>query len=1019
MGDISEGSKVTRQAPVDGVDDMLSLFAASGETGRQMLTVDWAATPLGPVQGWPQSLRTAVSIVLASRHPLLIWWGPELVMLYNDALAPSLGGKHPASVGRPGQEMLAEMWDVIGPMLHGVLSDGKATWRYDEPLPMDRRGFLEDTYWTYSYSPILDESGAVAGVFTATSETTDRVLRERRLGILQELAHAGDGARSRETVCEATVRVLGRHPTDAAFAAVYLADEDGVLRLVTRTPDAPSDLPATQEANSPVWPLLRALADTRLTVVETAAGSAALVPVLPPGGIGAGGVLVVGLEPTVHFEVEYERFLEAVAGRLANALADVEAYMAQRMRAEALAELHRARSEALAKEHLIADELQRSLLPAELGKPEGLEVAVHYRAGVEGTQVGGDWYDVIDLGGGRTGLVIGDVMGRGVQAAAVMGQLRTAIRAYAMLDLSPGTVLELLDRLVLGMSGDHIATAVYAVYDASDGSLTYANAGHPPPLLHAEGQAEALRGDSSPPLGTGYRVAPTEERLVPPAGSLLALYTDGLVEQRGQDLEEGISALRGQLDSAACREGPFIAEPARMVDRLRPGGVAEDDDIALLLVRMNASAHAEVEERATVLPAEHLSVRTARRFVQELVTDAGRLEWEEAAVLAVSEVVTNAVLHGHTSVHLSARAYPDRLYVAVRDLNPSLPLHRPQDEDATTGRGIALVEAVTSSSGVEELGAEGKVVWFTVGAPEPADAVTRRAPAAAAASSHQTVVLRSLPATLWLAARQHHDTLLRELALTQPRGSARRLSDADAARRRISEALDRALVVAKGRGETRAPLPSGHPGRLPEVPAVLHLAIDVPAEAGHQYAALQDALDQAERLAASGRTLARPGLPEIVAVRDWACEQVIAQLAGAPPSPWTGLDTEHFTAEPPGQDLTFPEWNTEVLLNEGRWGVVADDANRILGISPALAELFGWDAEDLVGRRVVALVPPRFREAHVAGFTRHLTTGEAHAIGVELQLPVLRADGTELVCTFLIEARSTGGRTVYVAWITP
>jgi len=1011
---------VARDASVEQVDEMLSLFAVSGETGQHMLTVDWAATPLGPVEGWPQSLRTAVSIVLPSRHPLLIWWGAELVMLYNDALAPSFGAKHPECVGKPGHEMFAEMWDVIGPMLHSVLSDGKATWRYDEPLPMDRRGFLEDTYWTYSYSPILDEAGAVAGVFTATSETTDRVLRERRLAILQELAHAADGARSRETVCEATVRALGRHSTDVAFAAIYLTDDQGFLRLAGRTPGAPADLPVTPQPDGLDWPLQRALVDARLSLVETPAGRAALIPVLPPGGNGAGGLLVIGLGPTVYVEAEYERFLEAVAGRLANALADVGAYTAQRLRAESLAELHRARSEAAAKEHMIADELQRTLLPAELGEPAGLDVAVHYRAGVEGTQVGGDWYDVIDLGGGRTGLVIGDVMGRGVQAAAVMGQLRTAIRAYAMLELPPSRVLELLGRLVQGMPGDHIATAIYAVYDASDGSLTYANAGHPPPLLHAEGRASALVGEISPPLGAGHAVPPTEERLVPPPGSLLALYTDGLVEQRGQDLEEGISALRDQLDSAARREGTFTAEPARIVDRLRPGGVTEDDDIALLLVRVDPSAHPEVVERATILPAEHLSVRTARRFVQEIIDDAGRPEWQEAAILAVSEVVTNAVLHGHTSVHLSVRAYPDRLHVAVRDLNPSLPLHRPHDEEATTGRGMMLVEAVTSSSGVEELGAKGKVVWFTVGAAEPAASGTLSARSEpAAAKSHQTIVLRSLPATLWLAARQHHDTLLRELALTQPRGSAGRLSDADAARRCISEALDRALVVAKERGETRAPLPSDHPGNLPEVPAVLHLTMEVPPEAGHQYAALQDVLDQAERLAASGRTLARPGLPEIVAVRDWACEQVIAQLAGTPPSPWIGMDAERFTAGPHGQDLSAPDWDPQVLLDTERWGVAADDANRILGISPALAETLGWDSEDLVGQRVVALVPPRFRESHVAGFTRHLTTGEAHAIGVELQLPVLRADGAELVCTFLIESRSSGGRTVYVAWITP
>lgn len=164
------------------------LFAGGGEMGRLMAAHPWADSPLGPPHAWPQSLRTAVGICLGSRFPMVLWWGPDLRLIYNDAWRPSLGTlKHPA-VGKPGREVWAEIWHLIGPMLEGVLASGEATWSADMLLPMDRYGFLEETYWTYSYSPIRDEAGRVGGVFTAVTETTLRVVGERRLRTLRELA---------------------------------------------------------------------------------------------------------------------------------------------------------------------------------------------------------------------------------------------------------------------------------------------------------------------------------------------------------------------------------------------------------------------------------------------------------------------------------------------------------------------------------------------------------------------------------------------------------------------------------------------------------------------------------------------------------------------------------------------------------------------------------------------------------------------------------------------------------------
>ncbi len=195
--------------------------------------------------------------------------------------------------------------------------------------------------------------------------------------------------------------------------------------------------------------------------------------------------------------------------------------------------------------------------------------------------------------------------------------------------------------------------------------------------------------------------------------------------------------------------------------------------------------------------------------------------------------------------------------------------------------------------------------------------------------------------------------------------------------------------------------------------------MQVPPDLGAACSALQDTLDTAERLAVAGKLLIRPGLPEIIAVRDWACEQIVAQLAGSPPTPWPGTAQERFTTAVHDRDDEAPEdWELAVLRDSDRGVVAADDANRIVAISRVLAERLGWEVDDLVGRRLVTLMPPRLREAHVAGFSRHLSTGEAHVLGVPLTLPLLAADGTELDGQFMIEhRRPDAGRALYLAWI--
>ena len=438
-------------------------------------------------------------------------------------------------------------------------------------------------------------------------------------------------------------------------------------------------------------------------------------------------------------------------------------------------------------------------------------------------------------------------------------------------------------------------------------------------------------------------------------------------------------------------------------------------------------------ERTIDLPAVPVSTAAARRVVHDVLAEAGCHHWVEAAELAVSEIVTNAVLHAHAAIRVTVRCHPDELRVEVHDRNPVLPSPRQYGTNATTGRGMALVAAVTRSHGVTPLGADGKVVWFTVSdgpdaeeasvddlldAWEAWDAPGAGEPQGTAARG---IVLQGLPPTLWLAAAEHQDALLRELALFRAgrEQATDDLATADQARWRVRATLDSALHDARERRLARRPLPPNHPGRLDDVPPLVDLQVPVAAGEGSAFAVLQDVLDEAERLAEAGLLLAAPSLPEIVAVRDWVCEQAIAQLAGMPAAAWAGADAERFTSLV-DDGASRLDWDPALVRDADRGAVAADAGNRIVAISRPLADALGWRPADLVGRRVVAIVPPHFREAHVAGFTRHLTTGEAHALGVQLELPVLRADGTEIACDFFIERhRTASGRPVYVAWVTP
>src|SRR5579864_863332 len=228
-----------------------------GEMGAYMRSFDWANSLLGPVAGWPQSLRTSVSTCLNSRFAILIWWGPELVMLYNDAYRDIIAGKHPAALGCPGRQCWPEIWHIIGPMLENVLHRGEATWSNDLLLLLERNGYPEECYFTFSYSPIRDESGEIAGVFTPVAETTDHVIGERRLHTLRDLAARASHARGVRETCAAAAETLAGNPYDIPFAAFYLFDDartSATLAAVTGVKAGSRVAPAVLPSGEPGFP---------------------------------------------------------------------------------------------------------------------------------------------------------------------------------------------------------------------------------------------------------------------------------------------------------------------------------------------------------------------------------------------------------------------------------------------------------------------------------------------------------------------------------------------------------------------------------------------------------------------------------------------------------------------------------------------------------------------------------------------------------------------------------------------
>jgi signal transduction histidine kinase/FixJ family two-component response regulator len=1096
---------------------MERLFQSAGEVGADMMNVDWEQTPLGPPATWPQSLRSIVHVVLTSRFSMWMAWGPELTFLCNDKYRrETLGTKYPWALGRPAADVWAEIWSDIGPRIETVLNSGVASWDESLLLILERGGYPEETYHTFSYSPLSDESGAVSGLLCVVSEDTERVIGDRRMNVLRRLGAALTSAQTEDEVFGAVSDALASDQTVLPFALLYMFDDEGA-HLASSAGATPGDpvAPLRVSTGATSWPIGRLLGVPYLLVDDLAerfpeiprggwdepATSALLVRVDGAPGAPPYGVLVAGLNRFRLLDEDYRGFIDLMANQVSASLSNARAYEAERQRAEDLAALDRAKttfftnvshefrtpltlilgptsdalndrhdvlspqqrarvetihqsSERLLKlvntlldfsrlesgrtearleavdlgaetlqiaemfrsaveragldfvvechpiealvgvdremwakivsnllsnalkftfeggisvrlardeevvelavrdtgigiqaedqihlferfhriegarsrtfegsgiglalvaelvglhggsiaatsapgegstftvrlpigtavtevpvvdegsgrqvastyvaeamrwlalhdeagpvptwspvpergdrptvlvaddnpdmrryvaglladaydvvtaedgsaaleaarsirpdvvlsdvmmpnldgfgllralradaataatpvilltaragedsavegleagaddylvkpfsaiellarvrsnlelersrragarrEHDIAVELQERLAPNRSLRSPLFEIATYYQPGVLGTQVGGDWFDAIDLGRARTAFVVGDVMGKGIRAAATMGQLRSVIRAYAGLDLSPADLLEAVDARVRELGTDQIASCVYAVVDSRSLSLEFANAGHLPPLLVRAGTVERLAAPLGPPLGAGPVAFRQRDLPLEPA-STLVLYTDGLVETRAGDTDERIERA-GEI--ARRWTGKLDDLPAALVSELCPSG--SSDDVAILVARVRSVGHLATSE--TLIEPNLNGAAFARRFTADSVAGWSSAPAPGDLELLVSELVTNAIVHGRPPVRLRLTHLGDEVLVEVDDGFAHPPRRQRPEPGEEHGRGLHIMAMIARRSGVAP-GPDGKTAWCTV-----------------------------------------------------------------------------------------------------------------------------------------------------------------------------------------------------------------------------------------------------------------------------------------------------------------
>jgi GAF domain-containing protein/anti-sigma regulatory factor (Ser/Thr protein kinase) len=724
-----------------------------------------------------------------------------------------------------------------------------------------------------------------------------------RLSLLSEVTRLLSSSLEPTTVIRRTMSLVEGRLADSC--SVQVPGETGLVRLDVREPKPASPGHAGQadaadqvlsfSSDAPAAVAFRT-GRTQLAPLDVGEGgpepqgaaTALAVPLTANGEVI--GVMTFVDGPGRLFEADDVSLATEVASRAGVALSNATAFQ---------------------REHVVADVLQRAVLPDSLPDVEGLLLDAEYRAGVAGTYAGGDWYDVFELGDDSVFFSVGDVMGKGASAAALMGQVRSAIRAYAVSGLSPTEVLSSLDRLFDALIEDRVVTAVVGTITPSTGQVVLSNAGHPPPLVvRADGSATFCPMQRSLLIAAGLSGAPRpRDDVVLDRGDSLIMYSDGLIERRGEVITHGMERLANTATVVARAGWPD--HPAVTFASLMSAEERTDDVVVLCINyagvpegRITAQRVGTSRDGMSTLHLEPVveSTPVARHWVAAHLRDLPA-EVTGCATLLTSELVTNAVLHAATPMCVTLHILPDRIRVDVADGNPAFPSIKEYGKDAATGRGLTLFNTLASNWGVQAVDG-GKIVWFELPVDFPVSPVSVSdgsfrfdLTGIARPSVHGdtdespelSVRLLGIPVGLLQKSSEEYEALFRELRLMKERAGT---SDE-------APHLPERLAVLVSQIGTR------FNGLGPGMDEMWQLAVDnhveffdwtldLPQSAVVAVEFYDAMLDEADEFGLAQRLLTLPASPTSVAVRRWFLAELTGQLHGKAPVAWV---ESHYHAE--------------------------------------------------------------------------------------------------------------------------
>ncbi len=711
----------------------------------------------------------------------------------------------------------------------------------------------------------------------------------------------------------------------------------------------------------------------------------AMVAPVRSGGEVIGAVSLAHAESGRRYNDEDTQLLVDLASRIGTALSNAESFTRQ--------------SRQLIEVTKVAAAAQRAILSPPPPQVGPLTLSARYVSAAEEAQVGGDLYEVV-AHGNRTRLLIGDVRGKGLSAVRTATIVLGGFRSLAVQDVPIEEVTRQLDKHVqiyLDDEEDFVTAALVDIWN--DGRFSLVLCGHPAPLVTHHDGWRLVEAAPSVPLGLGSAPVACQGVLAP--GDRMVLFTDGLVEARRPD---GVFVSPEPLWSLAASE-PFPAMLDTVLEALQAwtGGRLKDD-LALLSIQYlehpDNRRDGYPSRLARNLPPEPASVGEARRLVRGLLEGTGLQDVTDDAQMAVSELVTNALVHAGGEIHLAASITGPGLRVEVGDASPHLPVRRDYAARSATGRGLHMVENVVTRWSSFPLG-RGKVVWFEIEDPTGQPFSALQAPSPAHEEDEEDIVeieLLDVPLLMHAAWQEHASSLLREYLLAKLDEDMTVLGTHGAASDAMNVLHEQIPAPVLG-ADPEAVMGSA----LEPLVSEPTLTLRVPRSSVAHFSTLDDVTRAALELAGAGGMFVPPMQPEIRDLCRWFCREVIEQAGGRQPTPWKAPAPERISQ---GLELTVAGFDLTTVSTSPRGLLATNGASVIVAVSPSAVRFLGYGSEDdLVGRPVTCVVPQRYHQAHIAGTTLHSVNGRNPLLGIPITVPVVRADGEEVHVELMVVSR--------------